>query len=314
MTIHRHFWMALLYGFAAALPAVQTIQHTDTEARYTRDSSAVNNFQNNGAVKEAQFWKDLEGKHHVLGPLIKNIFEPSLNRQFHIPPEKEAQAALDTIPGLIQLGKDESATAFFWSCLLLLVSLVYLSFAILMREKAGPEPLFALTLISLVSLTIGVLAPAMVIMISPATPTFPHFVLYYKIRSVLGVILELYQSSYWVVGVCLTVFSILIPLGKVGLTLFVLEHGGLATKRKISKFLHAISKWSMADVFVAAILLSNFAARANHSTQAYLYPGFYYFMGYCLLSLLTTMLLERKFERVPKTIKRRRGHHPKATR
>ncbi len=136
----------------------------------------------------------------------------------------------------------------------------------------------------------------MVIIVSPETPMFPHFVLHYEIRSVLGVITELYLKGYWLIGACLTVFSILIPITKAGLTIFVLECSSLSKKMKISNFLHSISKWSMADVFVAAILLSNFAVRANKSTQADLFLGFYFFMSYCLLSMVTTTLLQKKFQ------------------
>jgi uncharacterized paraquat-inducible protein A len=104
------------------------------------------------------------------------------------------------------------------------------------------------------------------------------------------------MTRYWIVAVCLTIFSVLIPLVKAGLTVFVLESASLPRKIKIAKFLHSISKWSMADVFVAAILLSNFAVRANKSTQADLFVGFYYFSGYCLLSMVATTLLHEKVQ------------------
>jgi hypothetical protein len=52
----------------------------------------------------------------------------------------------------------------------------------------------------------------------------------------------------------------------------------------------------MADVFVAAIILSNFAVKANKSTHADLFLGFYYFLGYCLLSMVTTTLLQNKVQ------------------
>jgi uncharacterized paraquat-inducible protein A len=142
-----------------------------------------------------------------------------------------------------------------------------------------------------VLLVVGIITPAMVVVVSPHTSVFPYFILYYKTRSILGVILNLYQSSFWIVGVCLTVFSILIPLSKAGLTFFAMGTRSLATRLKIAKFLHAISKWSMADVFVAAILLANFAIRSDPSTQAKLFLGFYYFLGYCLLSMVITSLL-----------------------
>jgi paraquat-inducible protein A len=294
MTRSRHLWMALAYCVIAAIPAYQTINHTNVEIEYLKEAYQLNNFQNNGAIKEAAFWKQVSTKHHVLGHFVKDIFAPALNQQFKIPPEKDAQEALDKIPGLIQQGKDESATALFWSLFLLALSLVYFVLTVLTRDKAGSDPIFALAIISVLFLVVGVMAPAMVIIVSPATEIFPHFILHFQIRSIFGVISELYLTRYWIVAVCLTIFSILIPLAKAGLTVFVLESASLPRKLKIVKFLHSISKWSMADVFVAAILLSNFAVRANKSTQADLFVGFYYFSGYCLLSMVATTLLHGK--------------------
>jgi len=286
--------MAFVYLLAAGLPVCQAIRHTNVEIQYLKKTYDSNNLQNNGAIKEAEFWKEMTVKHHLIGHWVKGIFAPAIKQQFQLPPLKEARGALDQIPGLVQQAKDEAATTRFWSLLLLAVSLAYFGLAFAGRNKAWFSPLFALTVISVLFLAVGVVAPAMVIIVSPKTSVFPSFILHYEIRSVLGVILELYSSSYWFIGACLTVFSILIPLTKAGLTVFVLESSSHSLKLKISSFLHSISKWSMADVFVAAILLSNFAIKANKSTQANLFLGFYYFLGYCLLSLVTTTLLQKK--------------------
>jgi hypothetical protein len=51
---------------------------------------------------------------------------------------------------------------------------------------------------------------------------------------------------------------------------------------------------------VAAILLSNFAVHANPSTRAHLYLGLYFFLSYCLLSMLTTTLLEHEVQSADK--------------
>ena len=314
MTRPRHLWMALAYLLAAGIPAYQTIRHTDREVQYLKETYDANNFQNNGTLKEVAFWKEMTAKHHFLGPLIDRIFAPSIDRQFQLPPLEEAQEALDKIPGLIELKKNESTTALLWSLSLFMMSLIYLALAITPTHPPRPDPIFALTVVSVAFLAVGVTAPAMVIVVSPATPYFPHFILHYEIRSVLGVILVLYKSRYWFVGACLTLFSVLIPLVKAGLTVFVLESASLSRKLKIAKFLHSISKWSMADVFVAAIILSNFAVKANKSTQADLFLGFYYFLGYCLLSMLTTTLLENKVQGRGKKIGLRHGRSRKAPR
>ncbi len=289
-------WAALVYLLMAILPVYEIINHTNIEIEYLKKAYDTNNFQNNGAIKEAEVWKEIENHHHFLGPIIKDFFAPSLNKQFHIPPTEEAREILAGIPYIDQQGKNEAALGQFWSWILILISFIYFISTFNPGKKTQTDYIFALAVISVISLVVGVLAPAMVLVVSPKTPVFPHFILHFEVRSIFGVIAELYSSKYWFIAVCLTVFSMLIPLAKACLTIFVLETRSLATKLKISNFLHSISKWSMADVFVAAILLSNFAVRANKSTQADLFLGFYYFLGYCLLSLVTTTLLQNKVQ------------------
>ncbi len=292
LTTHR--MMALVYLLLIFLPTCMTIRHTDTEIDYLQKAYDTNNLQNNGAVKEVAVWKEITTQHPFLGPIIKDFFAPSINQQFKIPPEKAARMALDDIPFIEQLEKSEARIARAWSLLLLLFSLTYFGLTVTEPTLTRAHHIFALTIISLAFLVTGILAPAMVLVVSPVTTVFPPFVLHYEVRSIFGVIAELYGSSYWIVAVCLTIFSILIPLTKAALTLLVLEVRSLPNKLKIAQFLHAISKWSMADVFVAAILLSNFAIRANKSTQANLFFGFYYFLSYCLLSMITTTMLENE--------------------
>ncbi|MDF1764111.1 MAG: paraquat-inducible protein A, partial [Oleibacter sp.] len=52
-----------------------------------------------------------------------------------------------------------------------------------------------------------------------------------------------------------------------------------------------ISKWSMVDVFVVAILVAFMTAKATAELQAELLPGFWWFLSFCLLSVLSGQLL-----------------------
>ena len=51
------------------------------------------------------------------------------------------------------------------------------------------------------------------------------------------------------------------------------------------RLVHAIGKWSMADVFVVAVLLAMLALGRDPATRAATGPGLYFFAGYCLLAL-----------------------------
>jgi hypothetical protein len=118
-----------------------------------------------------------------------------------------------------------------------------------------------------------------------------------KSRSITGTVEELYRSGNPLVAFLIALFSIVIPAIKLTLLLY----SSLATRSRVSllleKFEKAIGKWSMADVFVIAIMVAYLAAVANKdmdelvSLEANFATGFYYFLGYCLLSLLASQLL-----------------------
>ena len=130
-----------------------------------------------------------------------------------------------------------------------------------------------------------------------------------KSRSITGTVEELYRSGNPLVAFLIALFSIVIPAIKLTLLLY----SSLATRSRVSllleKFEKAIGKWSMADVFVIAIMVAYLAAVANKdmdelvSLEANFATGFYYFLGYCLLSILASQLLTvRKAEPLATTI------------
>ena len=115
-------------------------------------------------------------------------------------------------------------------------------------------------------------------------------------------------TGHWIVGAFLLLFSILTPLTKVSLTFFVTGSQSKELNFKIGEILHAIGKWSMADVFVAGILLSLFALKAQEATKSVPCLGLYYFIGYCLLSMTTTELLTHSGAVAGNDEKYRRGN------
>ena len=70
--------------------------------------------------------------------------------------------------------------------------------------------------------------------------------------------------------------------------------GSVSHERRASlkRTLDLIGKWSMADVFVVAVLLACLAIRAaDTSTDAHPLWGFYFFLAYCLLSMVVSYAL-----------------------
>lgn len=120
---------------------------------------------------------------------------------------------------------------------------------------------------------------------------------YDKTRSIVGTAQELFNSGNHLVGSLIILFSVFIPITK-GLLLLA---GSLIREIRIRGHAYRISglisKWSMADVFVVAITVSYLAANATRDMgeifvlQARLEPGFYYFLSYCLLAILSAQLM-----------------------
>ncbi len=132
-----------------------------------------------------------------------------------------------------------------------------------------------------------------------------------KELSILGTVKELMHEDRLFVAILIFVFSVVIPIVKTGLVTFVYFTKNLALQRNISNFVAIIGKWSMADVFVVAIFLAvlstNHAQSAEQQEVSFLGMtlafeistqtlsnigiGFYYFVGYCVLSLIGSQLI-----------------------
>lgn len=119
-------------------------------------------------------------------------------------------------------------------------------------------------------------------------------------RSLLATMKELITNGHLVVGVLIGLFGLVIPLVKivlVVLSLLVNSPGIVTMLLKVSGWL---SKWSMSDVFVMAVLVAFLAINANEyadnvlTMSATLHDGFYYFAAYCLLAIAASQAMERQ--------------------
>jgi hypothetical protein len=128
-----------------------------------------------------------------------------------------------------------------------------------------------------------------------------------RVRSISGTVEELYRSGNPLVAFLIALFSIIIPAIKLTLLLYSLLLTSSGTPRLIDRFEKAIGKWSMADVFVIAIMVAYLAAVASKdmdelfTLEAEFASGFYYFLGYCLLSILAAQLLTVTKTQAPAT-------------
>jgi hypothetical protein len=123
-----------------------------------------------------------------------------------------------------------------------------------------------------------------------------------KTRSIWGTVEELFKSGNAPVATLVMLFSIIIPVLKLCLMLLQQLPITASFRQAITRFTSLISKWSMADVFVVALIVTYMAGNASAGmgellkTSANFEVGFYYFTAYCLFSILSTYLVKARVE------------------
>ena len=118
-----------------------------------------------------------------------------------------------------------------------------------------------------------------------------------KTRSILATAQDLHANGHLPVAILILLFSVVVPLIKALVLLAMLLPVSVSLRRGLLWVSNAISKWSMADVFVIAIFIAFLAGNGIQESrglvdfEASLGVGFWYFLSYCLLSILGTQLL-----------------------
>lgn len=148
-----------------------------------------------------------------------------------------------------------------------------------------------LSLISLGLLWPGLTQPALTIRVTMnflgATRELTN-----QTRSVVGAARSLHESGNDFVAGLILLFSVIIPLTKAALIIPIFAMRGTAASERIYRFVRAISKWSMADVFAVGMLIALLVAKGTANFEAVAGPGFYYFATYCLVSNAAFQLLK----------------------
>lgn len=121
---------------------------------------------------------------------------------------------------------------------------------------------------------------------------------YKKTRSIWGTVTELANNKNYLVAVLVALFSIVIPTLKLLLQLIYLFLPVNSFKRVLGSTVQRISKWSMVDVFVIALIVAYLAGNADGqmgeliNMHAEFGAGFWYFTGYCLFAIAASNLIK----------------------
>lgn len=147
-----------------------------------------------------------------------------------------------------------------------------------------------LTLISLALIVPGLRSDAMTI-----TASIPIFnkptEIFRETQSILRAIKRLYDSQNYFVAGLILMFSVIVPFIKAALLGVILRTSNPVTRYRLFQFVRSVSKWAMADVFAVGIFIAFMAGNAIDNLDAHVHPGFYYFIGYCLVSNLSFQFL-----------------------
>lgn len=155
------------------------------------------------------------------------------------------------------------------------------------KQASGlPRLGLILTVISFLFLYPGVTEPIMTI---KATVNLFGLksTIFEETRSIWQTVISLEEAGYAAVGLMVVTFSVILPVTKGLLIIWT----WLSPARWRWQLISVVSKWSMADVFVVAILVAFFTAKATAELQSSLHDGFYWFTAYCLLSILSGQCL-----------------------
>jgi paraquat-inducible protein A len=129
---------------------------------------------------------------------------------------------------------------------------------------------------------------------------------YTQTRSIVGAVRRLYEVGSPIPATLILLFSVIVPFGKAALVVGAMFMAKPQSRQRTLWFVETIAKWSMADVFVVAILIAYLAAQASTAPTtgpeaapallaftATFGPGFYWFAAYCLFSLASQQLTAR---------------------
>lgn len=206
---------------------------------------------------------------------------------------------------------------------LMLLAAAVLVLLLGMRFAAANISIAGMSLASVVLLLLGITLPMIDIdarlnsfkmMLLGSNIEFGEQILYFQSKSIYDVTYTLWQGSGWdlkLVGTLIFLFSIVFPILKLILSTGYLFSAKIKGNNFAKAVIFYLGKWSMADVFVVAIFMAYIgfygiitsqlgAIGQNQNGYAIetmnyskLSPGALFFTCYCILSIITSLIIDR---------------------
>jgi paraquat-inducible protein A len=156
------------------------------------------------------------------------------------------------------------------------------------------ELAIAMLVVSLVALALGLSMPVLTIVASQNLPVLGSTVFQYESKGILSAAHTLYARDQVVLAGLLFFFSVVLPVAKTISLIVISVLKDLRFAGLVARVFSTIGKWSMTDVLVVAMLVVFFASSRHSVTEAVVEPGLYFFVAYVLLSLVASVLIERR--------------------
>ena len=109
----------------------------------------------------------------------------------------------------------------------------------------------------------------------------------------LSTVYDLARGGNAPLAAVVALFSLALPALKIPLLAGVLAPFTSVLRGRALALLQAVGKWSMADVFVVALLIAVLALDKDAYSRAEVGLGLYFFLTYCILSMLATQCAAR---------------------
>ncbi|MFT7824001.1 MAG: paraquat-inducible protein A [Sulfurimonas sp.] len=153
------------------------------------------------------------------------------------------------------------------------------------------------SLSALVVLYLGLFTPILMITIRAEVEYIGEVILSFESKSVLGSVAKLFDSGDAAIAFTILLFSVLVPLTKTFLMMFVAVVAESRFAHGMVKFFKVIGKWSMLDVFVVATLLVYLTGNDSDVSHAEVQAGIYFFLAYVIVSMLTSLSADKMLQK-----------------
>lgn len=118
--------------------------------------------------------------------------------------------------------------------------------------------------------------------------TLTKFIFIANSFSIVTGLVELYARGQWLVLFAVGVFSVLLPLIKIGLLFMLLHHREVRSPHfgRLLKMMHDYGRWAMLDVMVVAVMIVT--VKLGVVAEVEIHPGLYLFGLAVLLIMYIT--------------------------